>query len=495
MFLAVVALLFSTSAKASFVVQPQIPIASQITQGQSLNLSVSISSSLRRTRHVVSLRVFNNANQLVAKSDFSNQRFVPGAARLFSMNYVSRASTSPGSYRFDVLIFNSVGTVAFSSNNLRRFTIAAVKPPSPPAPPTTPSPQPPLPPAVSAPIVMTATLTLTSADNGKVFSNYRITSANGDCVKITGATNITFRNSQIGPCAGRGVYITGSSNINIEDSYIHPENLATACCDSRSGVLIENSRQVSVQGNVIAFGESNVQALYSGFITVKGNFLVNPRGPFPRGQNFQAVYSTDILLTQNYSMGSTDTTKYTFAENLEDHFNFWKSDRFEVTDNYFTGGRSPSGCAILIDDTSNSGKVLNNRMYQYGNCGIGVASGTNHTVSGNRLLSTISVAGGANTAIYVWNQYTPACGPVSVTNNQATLVRADGYASAFWDGGGCLPMTNTGNQFDFSGARAVFNALANDAAFIKAPGIPWVPKSCVAKSPFTTANQPLSTCP
>src|SRR5205807_17562 len=94
-------------------------------------------------------------------------------------------------------------------------------------------------------------------------------------------------NSQIGPCGtdqstadSQGIAISGNSSVNIYDSYIHVENQAATCDDSHDGIFISynGTSQVNIQGNVIAFNQSNIRAYGSSNVTVAGNFLLNPRG-------------------------------------------------------------------------------------------------------------------------------------------------------------------------------------------------------------------------
>jgi hypothetical protein len=145
---------------------------------------------------------------------------------------------------------------------------------------------------VSAHAAQTSGPIIIHGQNGTVFSGLNISSTTGDCVTISKSANITIQNSQIGPCStnnshtnSRGIYIKGSTRINIFDSYIHVENLACCCCDTHDGVLVDGSIYVLVQGNVIAYGESNIQIglAPSDHVFVIGNFLLNPRGPYPRG--------------------------------------------------------------------------------------------------------------------------------------------------------------------------------------------------------------------
>jgi hypothetical protein len=101
---------------------------------------------------------------------------------------------------------------------------------------------------------------------------------------------------------------------------------------------------------------------------------------------------------------------------------------------------------------------------------------------------------GGNTAIYVWKQYSPACGPVLLNSNMGTEIRSGGYDSGYWNGGGCDPVTCDGantnidscNTFDYGSGRTAYNALIVDPAVTKTPLIPPQPKNCVANSPYST---------
>lgn len=100
---------------------------------------------------------------------------------------------------------------------------------------------------------------VTNGKNGTVITGLKITSTTGDCVQIINSTNITIKNSEIGPCKGRSVHISGGNNNNVYDSYIHVDSPPSGCCDTRDGILIEGgSSYITIQGNVIAYGESNV---------------------------------------------------------------------------------------------------------------------------------------------------------------------------------------------------------------------------------------------
>lgn len=176
----------------------------------------------------------------------------------------------------------------------------------------------------------------------QVYSGLAITSGRGqDCIQIMDSTDITIENSQIGPCGSNGVNISGGSKIEIYDSYIHTETKSPGCCDHNDGVFVQNAAGVTIQGNVIAYGESNIEAADgTAGLTVIGNFLLNPRGPYPRGQNVQAWGASNVLVKNNYALSSRDTKKYLYPEHQEDSISFGEGSGFVARGNYVTGGHS-----------------------------------------------------------------------------------------------------------------------------------------------------------
>jgi hypothetical protein len=342
---------------------------------------------------------------------------------------------------------------------------------------------------------------------------------------MNGATGITFENSNIGPCAGRGVYINGGSGNNIYDSYIHVEGASTRCCDSRDGVFINNSNSNTLQGNIVAYSETNVQMFNSLGTVVTGNFLLNPQGVFPRGEQIQngsgsnnAVIKNNLLVstpdsTLGPALGTSSTAPILMGQDStsnrpSDNLSIYTSSGCDVENNFITGGedattpgsggsQDAAGCGLIADASptvgSNSETFKNNILVNTGECAIGIANGTNETVTGNKSFSLNPNTGG-NTADYIWNQYAPPCGPVLLNGNISTLIRSTGYASGYWNGGGCGAVTCDGtntnidscNTFDYGGGRTAYYALIADPAVTTPPLIPPQPKNCVANSPYST---------
>lgn len=330
-----------------------------------------------------------------------------------------------------------------------------------------------------------------NGQNGAVIQGLKITSTSGDCVQITKSTNITIQNSEIGPCAGNGVNISGSNGVQIYDSYIHPETQSPSCCDNNDGIFSHDATQnLTIQGNVIAYGESNIEVLDSSNVTVTGNFLLNPRNDASnasRGQNFQCWQGSigtgcsNITLQGNFALSSTNTTLYLYPEQQEDSINFGYTNGAVAQNNYVTGGHSSSGCGLIADSTANSMQFLSNLVLNTGQCGIGIADGTNQLVDSNKVYNTTPVAGGGNTAIYTWKQYANPCGPTVVSNNIADEIKPDGSHSGFWDGGGCST-TLSGNIFD----QSADSLLTPTSTVFAPPLVPPKPKNCVVISPYST---------
>jgi hypothetical protein len=321
--------------------------------------------------------------------------------------------------------------------------------------------------------------------SGTVIENVRISSATGECITIKNSQNITIRNSDIGPCGRNGIKVQGSSSVKIVDNYVHSEHRPAGCCDTNDGVLASGTTGLLIQGNVVAFNESNIELQPATDVKVIGNYLLNPLGPFPRGQQVQSwSNSRNITVEDNYMFSTTDTSKYPFAAHQEDAINFGYTDGITVRNNYISGGSSASGCGLITDQAANNAKFINNVLVRTGQCGIGMASGTNLVIDGNKIFNNTAVPapGAGNTALVVWSQYPQPCGPIQVTNNIIYGVKPDGSLSSFWNGGGCGNVTYTGNI----GGQEALNLLTPEAQKLPRPAAPPKPYSCLAPAPYVT---------
>jgi len=321
-----------------------------------------------------------------------------------------------------------------------------------------------------------------------VVTNVNINAPTSTCVEInSNSKNITVQNSDIGPCHGRGIHISSSQVIQIYDSYVHPQFKVSGCCDSGDSIFVESVNQLQVLGNVLAYGESNMEISNSHGIVIKGNFMLNPLGPFPRGQHVQVwndPVQTNIKVLNNYVLSSNDS-KYLLPADQEDAINFGIVDGVEASNNYITGGQSHSGCGLIADDGANNVLFNNNTLVYTGQCGIGIASGKTQVITNNRIFNSYLPDSG-NTAFYVWSQYKEPCGPVQASGNVCWATKPDGTPSSYWNGGGCDPVTLKDNTFD----KDAYNALYPIDKTNPPPKIPPIPYKCVAASPYSTQDGP-----
>lgn len=326
-----------------------------------------------------------------------------------------------------------------------------------------------------------------NGQNGTVIEGLRITSS-GTCVTIINSTNITIQNSEIGPCGGNGIAISGGSGINIFDTYIHPETLAAGCCDHNDGILAQGgTHDLLIEGNVIAYGESNIEVQGGQTVAVIGNFLLNPRDEQtpagPRGSNFQCWnHCSNVIVQNNYALSSLDTPRYLYSEATEDSINFGVTTGFIAQNNFISGGHSQYGCGIMADTFSNNGQILNNQLLNTGQCGIGLTDGS-HVANGNKVHNTNPVQGSGNTAMYVAHYgKSNVCGPMTIAENIADELRADGTHSGWWNAKNCGTIDISTDTFSL---RA-HTALTPESVVFVPPLIPPQPRNCVVTSPYST---------
>jgi len=325
--------------------------------------------------------------------------------------------------------------------------------------------------------------------NKVTIQNLHITNPNGDCVQITNSTSVTITNSEIGKCKGNGIVVTGGGMVNIYDNYIHPEGTLNGCCDETDGVFAQGVAGLTIQGNVIAFGEANIEVQRSSNVKVKGNFLLNPRNDESRGQQFQCYDKCRTVRVENNYTLASKSTRYAYPANQEDAINIIGGPSGPTSDvivqnNYVQGGFSDSGCGVIADSHPADVQFLNNILVDTGQCGIGIAAGVNVRVDHNKILNRTFVKGGGNTAMYVWKQYPKdQCDQIAVTKNILYGVKPDGSISSWWNGGGCTNLTFTGNTLN----QAAYNALTPPETKIPPPVIPPLPFQCAVPSPWTNS--------
>ena len=114
----------------------------------------------------------------------------------------------------------------------------------------------------------------------RTVSNLSITSDSGDCLVVTGGSDIVLEHLSIGPCAGNGIYLTGNvQRVTIRDVYVHDAVGAGVSGYEAHGVTITDSHFARVSSGAY-FDRCDA-------IRFERNSVLDVRGPFPRGQVIQ----------------------------------------------------------------------------------------------------------------------------------------------------------------------------------------------------------------
>jgi peptidoglycan/xylan/chitin deacetylase (PgdA/CDA1 family) len=335
-----------------------------------------------------------------------------------------------------------------------------------PTPTETPTPTPtptdtPTPTPTSTPDPRTASGPITATD-GQVITGLHITSNSGPCVTITNKANVWINDSEIGPCGSDGVFISGGSGHRITNSIIHTDHGGPG--NVGMGVFILGSASnILVHSNQFSTNESSIYAQSSSNIRVIGNYSKNPQGPYPRGQHIQFNGITSGSVTDNYGVATAGQS------DQEDAINLYQSNSINIARNYMVGGDSTTGCGILIgDEGGTNDTVQNNTLIRTAQCGIGIAGGSGHIASGNKILDTNTVGGAGNVGLYVDNFSGSPCSNITVTDNIVSNKLPNNSYNDYYNAGNCGAVTASGNIYG-DPARTL---LVPESTLLPPPSIP-----------------------
>jgi parallel beta-helix repeat protein len=229
-----------------------------------------------------------------------------------------------------------------------------------------------------------------------------VTDPDGRCIDIFGAPEITITNSIIGPCGATAIQIEGSSKVTISDNRV---------VDSPNGINVLTSRQVDVRHN--EFVNAGRNFVFFDKVTGPGNRISDNVGFNRLGES-----EAEDFINLYKSSGTAESPIIVSGNHLEN------------------GGPSTSGSGIMTADAGGAHQLIeNNTLVNPGQVGIGVASGTDITVRGNRVVG--EQLDWSNIGIYVWEQYGLPCSDIRVENNLVRWSNAEGQSNGWWNGGGC----------------------------------------------------------
>jgi hypothetical protein len=180
-------------------------------------------------------------------------------------------------------------------------------------------------------------------------------------IYIQGKKNVVIQNVRIQHHAemkwpyGNGIYFTDSPNLTIYNVEVNLLGVDSGPLPDLHNYNIFGTDSSAPQiSNVRTTGGSSGIELSSCEGGVVSNFVAtNVRGPYPRGQCFQASQSDNVILQDFYC--HNDNTSWT-----EDSISIWRSSNGIVRRGLVDGNDSPSGVGVMIeqDDMSKSGALV-----------------------------------------------------------------------------------------------------------------------------------------
>lgn len=354
---------------------------------------------------------------------------------------------------------------------------------------------------------LTSTLVISGQSN-KVYQYLNISTTSGDCIDISGSTNITIKRSKIGPCGtnnstanSRGIDLNGNNGITIEDSYIHVTNQSSSCSDSHDGIFFDNDNgTTNIKGNILYQNETHIEGFDASNVTVDGNSFINTLGSAACSQpnNLQghgvqfwrAALSgiSNITITNNYLLDDSSGVTYPAspASAQSDGLSCGHVTTCTENGNYVVfdpvnGTVNIAACGIISESgtTVNMNNNIIGQTFHGGPCMSNVIGGT---MTGNKVLikaPTDSSAAG----LELEADTTAQCGNISATNNTAYTIQSGGGLQSLFVSSKCTTnITSTPNTLD----AAALSALDPLSTTNPPPLIPPVPVECVAPSPWAT---------
>ncbi|MGZ3944608.1 MAG: right-handed parallel beta-helix repeat-containing protein [Mucilaginibacter sp.] len=252
-------------------------------------------------------------------------------------------------------------------------------------------------------------------------SNITISGISTTSIRLMNCSNIKITNCKVGNTPGVGITISGCSNVSVSGTYLY---------NAASGVYAVDS-----QG-----------------INISGNFGLNMQGPFPRGQFVQF----DNVTGAGNRVDSNRFQNILGQSDAEDAISIYKSsgtanDPIQVNENQIRGGGpSDSGSGIMIGDGGGQYVTANrNTLVDPGQCGMGIAGGSNMTLSGNNIYGKQQSF--TNVGVYYWNQSRESSSAITISNNAINFTMHNGELNnVYLAHGGTVPTGWSTNYYDKS---------------------------------------------
>lgn len=252
-------------------------------------------------------------------------------------------------------------------------------------------------------------------------------------VKHSNLSDFVISGKVFSKLSTHAIHLDKCRNVIIEDCVMTDIlNASSPVC----AIYLTNCANVSISGCSFKNVNNGVYAIGCSGISVVNNECFEIQRVKPRGQFCQ----------MNSCSGAGNRIAFNYVRNTlgksstEDIVSIYKcngtAESYILVENnaFYGGGPSVSGTGILIGDNGGSFQhVRNNIMVDVGQCGIGMAGGSNMIIENNKIFGKKQPF--TNVGIYAWRQKNTNIGDnVRITGNVIGFVNKDGKQNSIWDG-------------------------------------------------------------
>jgi len=244
--------------------------------------------------------------------------------------------------------------------------------------------------------------------HGKVIKGGTYSSALGDCIQVKNSSNVVIQDATFNGCWLNGVNISNSVNISVIRNLFNNTGGATYAIASANIRILDNKSKDTMRRSGSARGQSITQ--------------------------FNNVVGENNAISGNYSFDNPLVSTREDAINIFSS-KFATSSALVIENNIIRGsGTSASACGIVVNDFGGSDVIIkDNKLYNPGQCGIGIAGGERGTITGNTVYSAKFPY--SNIGIVIWKAAkadSNLCKDNTLGINTIDWTHKSGYKNSHW---------------------------------------------------------------
>ena len=213
---------------------------------------------------------------------------------------------------------------------------------------------------------------VTISANNQIVENLNITVTSGNGISGNGYSGVIIRNCTIRYAGGHGIALQNCSIPTIEHiNLLHTGAPATGAgaSSSRNGINLITCDDAAISHVMVTDPSTGVYIQSSASPSVSYLKVIDPRGPFPRGQCIQFNGCPDFVLDGFYGLNDTSIAW------TVDGVNAYNSPRGLIQNGVIDGNNCPNGSCIQVEHGSNGVVIRNVDAYRWLNSAFSCSNG------------------------------------------------------------------------------------------------------------------------